>query len=554
MNSNEQKNKQVYKKIQGINGNFIKLKRKPKGILRVVFSRAAVIALLVLLQAYVLFATFYWLAEYSTFLNIFFIAIGAITVIYILNEETNSSFKMVWMIPVLVFPVFGALFFIFVNLQVETKFMRRRLNLIESEISSHLVQEKAVQLQTAKDNPDSGEAGLITYLNKIGGFPTYADNGVKFFPLGEDKFAQMLIELEKAEKFIFMEYFIVREGYMWDSIFDILKKKVEDGVEVRFMYDGMCSLSLLPYGYYKDVEKFGIHSRAFSQIKPVFSTYQNNRDHRKILVIDGKVAFTGGINLADEYINLEERFGHWKDTAVMVQGRAVKSFTMMFLKMWHVAGKKSSIPQEELYKYVDAVKFAHKEDIDRSDKKIYWGGNVTPYGDNPFSRDRIGRQVYIDILNRAKKYVHIMTPYLILDDEMMSALRYCAQRGVDTVIIMPHIPDKKYAFLLAHSYYKELLKNGVKIYEYTPGFIHAKIFVSDDIRASVGTINLDFRSLYLHFECAAYIYRNEAIMDIEKDFQSTKECCQEITAKVVDGYSLAHRMTGHILRIISPLM
>ncbi|MDO5403203.1 MAG: phospholipase D-like domain-containing protein, partial [Eubacteriales bacterium] len=365
----------------------------------------------------------------------------------------------------------------------------------------------------------------------------------------------MLNELKRAEKFIFMEYFIVTESYMWNTILEILKEKVRQGVEVRFMYDGMCSLKLLPYGYYKELEKFGIKSRAFSQLKPVLSTYQNNRDHRKILVIDGKVAFTGGINLADEYINKEVRFGHWKDTAVMVKGKAVRSFTLMFLKMWNLSKKEKSISKDELYEYVDSIETPLPADEDESkDLLLHRGGNVTPYGDNPFSRERIGRQVYIDILNRAKEYVHIMTPYLILDDEMLSALTYCAKRGVETIIIMPHIPDKKYAFLLAHTYYKELIENGVKIYEYTPGFVHAKVFVSDGIRASIGTINLDFRSLYLHFECAAYIYKNGAVKDVEADYQNTLKDCGEVTMDMVIKYPLRHRIAGQLLRIIAPLM
>lgn len=539
---------------EGSVGKKVKEKIKTKGILRVVFSRTAVIVLLVLLQLFVLFATFYWLSEYSVILNVLFSIMGAITVIYILNEESNASFKLVWMIPVLVFPVFGTLLFIFVNLQLETKFMRKRLRLIEKDLSTHLIQEREVLDKVLENNADGGETGLINYLNRVGTFPAYDGNSVKFFPLGEDKFEQMIIELKKAKKFIFMEYFIVTESYMWNTILDILKDKVREGVEVRFMYDGMCSLKLLPYGYYKELEKLGIKSRAFSQIKPVLSTYQNNRDHRKILVVDGKVAFTGGINLADEYINQKVRFGHWKDTAVMIKGPAVKSFTMMFLKMWNLAEKKKSISGKELNEYVESIEYTGLDVDDEKDEKLYSGGIVTPYGDNPFSKDRIGRQVYIDILNRAKDYVHIMTPYLILDDETLSSLVYCAKRGVETVIIMPHIPDKKYAFLLAHTYYKELIENGVKIYEYTPGFVHAKIFVSDGIRASAGTINLDFRSLYLHFECAAYIYKNDVIGDIEADFQSTLQKCQNITHEMVVKYPAHQKIAGEILRIIAPLM
>ena len=334
------------------------------------------------------------------------------------------------------------------------------------------------------------------------------------------------------------------------------------------MYDGMFSLALLPYGYYKDLEKMGIQSIPFSQIRPVLSTYQNNRDHRKILIIDGKTVFTGGINLADEYINRIDRFGHWKDTAVMIQGKAVKSFTLLFLKMWHVAKGKDSIPEEEIRKYTvsvwenaqtgdmctDMESMRNTDMQNTQDKKLHAGGYVIPYGDDPYGDERIGKQVYIDILNRARKYVHIMTPYLILDDEMITALRYCAKRGVETVIIMPHIPDKIYAYLLARTYYKQLLKYGVKIYEYTPGFVHAKVFVSDDIRGCVGTINLDFRSLYLHFECGAYMYSNDVLHDVEQDFKETLKQCQEITKESCDKYPKGKMLVGKMLRLIAPLM
>ena len=330
------------------------------------------------------------------------------------------------------------------------------------------------------------------------------------------------------------------------------------------MYDGTCSLALLPYGYYKELGKYGIKSIPFSQIRPALSTYQNNRDHRKILIVDGKVAFTGGVNLADEYINEKERFGYWKDTAVMVRGKAVKSFTLMFLEMWNVAVKNGDITLQDINKYVsctdeyfykDNIEEVFERDVKRTGRcMLRNGGYVIPYSDDPFSNERIGKQVYIDILNRATKYVHIMTPYLILDDEMVLALQYCAKRGVETIILMPHVPDKIYAYLLARTYYKDLLESGVKIFEYTLGFVHAKIFVSDDIRGVVGTSNLDFRSLYLHFECCMYMYKNETVFDIEKDYQETLKQSQEITVKDCDEYSGVKKIAGSLLRFIAPLM
>ena len=305
------------------------------------------------------------------------------------------------------------------------------------------------------------------------------------------------------------------------------------------MYDGTCAINLLPYGYPKELEKLGIRCKMFSPLHPLVSTHYNNRDHRKILVIDGHTAFTGGVNLADEYINRKERFGHWKDTAVMLKGEAVRSFTLMFLQMWN-ATEKECVYEPYLNVPVPLP--------------ISAPGYVIPYGDNPMDDDKVGEMVYLDILNRAVDYVYIMTPYLILDNEMITGLCFAAQRGVDVRIILPHIPDKRYAFVLAKSHYRELIRTGVKIYEYTPGFVHAKVFVSDDRRAVVGTINLDYRSLYLHFECAAYMEDVPAVGDILRDFRSTEEQCQRITMQDVNRQKLITRLAGAVLKVIAPLM
>lgn len=540
--------------------------RRLRLMLRIAFSRTAIIVVALLLQLFVFFASFYWLKDYSTVVYAAFVLLGAVTVVHILNEENNASFKIAWIIPVLVIPVFGTVLYIYINLQPGTKRIHKKLTKIEDEIRPYLAQNEETVQELQKQS--AGEKGIADYLYHADNYPVYAGCKMKYYPIGEAKFADMIEQLKRAEHFIFMEYFIVTKSYMWNTILEILKEKAAQGVEVRMMYDGMCSLALLPYGYYKDLEKMGIQSIPFSQIRPVLSTYQNNRDHRKILIIDGKTVFTGGINLADEYINRIDRFGHWKDTAVMIQGEAVKSFTLLFLKMWHVAKGKDSIPEEEIRKYTVSVwENAQTGDMCTDmesmrntamqitqDKKLHAGGYVIPYGDDPYGDERIGKQVYIDILNRARKYVHIMTPYLILDDEMITALRYCAKRGVETVIIMPHIPDKIYAYLLARTYYKQLLKYGVKIYEYTPGFVHAKVFVSDDIRGCVGTINLDFRSLYLHFECGAYMYSNDVLHDVEQDFKETLKQCQEITKESCDKYPKGKMLVGKMLRLIAPLM
>ena len=350
----------------------------------------------------------------------------------------------------------------------------------------------------------------------------------------------MIKELEKAEKFIFMEYFIVEEGIMWNTILEILKRKAAEGVEVRFMYDGMCAFDLLPYSYPKKLQKYGINCKMSNKIRPFVSTIQNNRDHRKICVIDGQVGYVGGVNLADEYINEKERFGHWKDTAVLLRGDAVQSLTMIFLQMWDVDMRGVEPYGKYLTKKADAL-----------NEKL---GYVIPYADSPFDHENVGEEVYFHILNHAKKYVHIMTPYLILYNEMLTTLIRAAKSGIEVIIIMPHIPDKWYAFAVAKTYYKELIEGGVQIYEYTPGFVHAKIFVSDDDTATVGSINLDFRSLYLHFENGVFIYDNPEVQKVEEDFQNTLAKCHKVTVTEVRNRGILMKMAGQVLRLVAPLM
>lgn len=308
---------------------------------------------------------------------------------------------------------------------------------------------------------------------------------------------------------------------------------------MRVMYDGMCEVALLPADYPKRLAKLGIKAKAFSPILPIVSSHYNYRDHRKILVIDGKVAFNGGVNLADEYINHVEKFGHWKDTAVMLKGEAAKSFTLMFLQMWNIDEK--------------APDFAPYPE-DKSFCPEQAGGYVMPFGDCPLDEDKVGEAVYMDILNRANYYVHIMTPYLILDGELASALKYAAQRGVDVKLILPGIPDKKAAYALAKSHYQELVNAGVKIYEYTPGFVHAKVFVSDDSKAVVGTINLDYRSLYHHFECGTFLYQTACIAEIEKDFQDTLAKCRQVTQESIKKEKMSYKLMGGFLKFFAPLM
>ena len=506
-----------------------------KKFFKMVFSRAGIFVILILIQLLVFLGIPYYLKEYATFIYSAMSVMEIVVLVYIINTEGNPAFKMTWMLCVMALPVIGTVFYIYVHLQLETRFVQNRLAALRMETEPYMDQDEKVTeaLWASK----SANAQLSYYLSHQLGFPTYRNTEVEYFPVGEDKFASMIKELEKAEKFIFMEYFIVEEGIMWDTILEILKRKVNEGVEVRFMYDGMCAFDLLPYSYPKKLQKFGIMS---NKIRPFVSTIQNNRDHRKICVIDGQTGYVGGVNLADEYINEKERFGHWKDTAVLLRGDAVQSLTMIFLQMWDV-----DMRGVEPY-----GKYLTKKAESLNDRLGY----VIPYADSPFDHENVGEEVYFHILNHAKKYVHIMTPYLILDNEMLTTLIRAAKSGIEVIIIMPHIPDKWYAFAVAKTYYKELIEGGVQIYEYTPGFVHAKVFVSDDDTATVGSINLDFRSLYLHFENGVFIYDNPEVQKVEEDFQNTLAKCHKVTVTEVRNRGVLMKVAGQVLRLVAPLM
>lgn len=379
---------------------------------------------------------------------------------------------------------------------------------------------------------------LNTYVNRQGNYPICNHTNVKYYPLGEDKFKDLLSELEKAQDFIFMEYFIIEEGKMWGSILQILANKAQEGVDVRVMYDGTCEFSTMPNNYPKLLNELGIKCKIFAPVTMFLSTHYNYRDHRKICVIDGKTAFNGGVNLADEYINEYALHGHWKDVAVKLSGPAVDNFTVMFLNMWNM----SETNQEDYTKYLNHYELSKDN------------GYVMPYGDNPLDKDKVGESIYMDIINHANHYVYIMTPYLILDGELEGALKYCAKRGVDVRLILPGIPDKIAPYALAKGHFQSLIDTGVKIYEYTPGFVHAKVFLSDDIVGVVGTINLDYRSLYHHFECATYMYQTSCIKDIKIDFDSTLEKCHQVNQNDIKNESFGMKLYGFLLTVIAPLM
>ena len=518
--------------------NVVRLaKPKRKGLLSLIFSRFFVIALLLAIQVGVIIVAYIFFMDKVPYLVGIVRFFSLIMVLYLFNCPMDSSAKLTWMFIISIAPLLGTGFLCFTqsNLghRMERDMLKKQIDLTRNSI------EQPENVIRELEHDGSGTDDLCRYLKRSGCFPLYDQTEVTYFPSGEAKFKAMLEEMEKAEKFIFMEYFIVEEGYMWGRILDVLTRKVKEGVEVRVMYDGMCEMSTLPADYWKLLGKVGIKSKPFSPIKPFVSTHYNYRDHRKILVIDNKVAFNGGVNLADEYINHIERFGHWKDTAIMLKGPAVRSFALLFLQMWNIDEKNP-----------DYDAWLGQEAPEPKEAKGY----VMPYGDSPLDEYKVGETVYMDILNRATDYVHIMTPYLILDDELETALKYAAQRGVDVKMILPGIPDKKIVYALAKTHYIQLLEAGVQIFEYTPGFVHAKVFVSDDTKAVVGTINLDYRSLYHHFECATYLYKTACIPEIEGDFRETLTKCREVTRETLKKEPLFIKIAGPIAKLVAPLL
>ena len=511
-----------------------------KSIFYVLFSRMFLILALVLLQLFFLFAWFYWMSQLSANIYGGILILELILAIALANSDANPEMRIAWMIPIMIVPIFGVPFYLFVKSQVGNRLMGRKLK--AEQVSSKPLLPQNNELQEHLRDENAQTAGLTDYLYTYGNFPVYEGCSYKYYACGEEFFPDLCEVLEGAKHFIFMEYFIVERGLMWDTVLEILKKKVAEGVEVRFLYDGTCSLFHLPMHYYKKMRELGIDCRVFKQVQPVFTTVQNNRDHRKILVVDGEIAFTGGINLSDEYINAKERFGYWKDTKIAVRGESVRTMLILFLQMSNMAGKES-----ERSSYLPYLKFIKPEEEKTP-------GYVLPFGENPLDKEQMGERVYSHILYTAKRYVHIMTPYLLLDSDIRKALTFAAKRGVDVHIILPHIPDKWYTMAIGRTYFKELLDAGVKLSEYMPGFVHAKQFVADDEQTVVGTINLDYRSLYLHYEDAIYFYQSPVAEMIENDFQETLSLCEPITYDAYENESVWWKLFGFLFRFVAPLL
>ena len=519
-------------------GGLRLLRKGQKGVIHAIFSRFGLVLILLLLQVGLLFSIFRWFGNLWPHYFGGSVVVTSAMVIYLLNSKMDNSAKITWMVVVAIAPVVGIPMFFYVKSNFGHNILRKRLLELEDQLRGWLPQSQKAMEQLKALEP--GAASLAKYLyGRGGGFPVYQNTAMTYFPGGEAKFEELLRQLETAEEYIFVEYFIIDEGLMWGKILEVLARKALQGVDVRVMYDGTCEFSTLPRNYPRLLEKLNIQCKVFSPVQPFVSTHYNYRDHRKILVIDGKVGFTGGVNLADEYINHIEKYGRWKDAAVMLEGEAVRPLTILFLEMWSILRE----PEFEKFLSVPPHSVPAK-------------GFAAPYGDCPLDGERVGEMVYIDLLNRAKRYIHIMTPYLILDGELETALKFAAERGVDVHLILPHVPDKKFAYALAKTHYKSLLDSGVKISEWLPGFVHAKVFVVDDSEAVVGTINLDYRSLYHHFENAVWMKDTACIPAIEKDFQKTLEFCRDVEPtreSIWEGKVLLH-LAGILLKVIAPLL
>ena len=507
-----------------------------KKILRFLTQRVVLTALLILIQALLLFGIIWKLNNYFIYFYAFSVLLSLLLTLRIINNKSNPAFKIAWLIPILLFPVLGGLVYLVFGSDRTGKYIRNKMGRIEKEMQDGI--SKANERSGIEKMPPD-VVNQSHYISNSAHCPPYKNTTVEYLPMGEVKFERMVQELKKAKRYIFMEYFIIQEGTMWNTILDVLEEKAKEGVDVRVIYDDMGCILTLPTGYEKTLREKGIQCQIFNPFIPILSSHFNTRDHRKICVIDGNVGFTGGINLADEYINGYEKHGHWKDTDILLKGEAVFSLTTMFLSMWDYLIKKEGEDYAAYYP-------------DSWDENAQ--GIVQPFADNPLDDEAVGETVYLNLINKAKRYVYITTPYLILSNEMVTAMNTAAKSGVDVRIITPHVPDKWYVHAVSRSYYEMLVEAGVKIYEYTPGFVHAKTFVVDDEYAVVGTINLDYRSLYLHFECAAWMYKASCVTDVRDDFLKTQQMSQEITLEECRNISIPRRLGRSVLRVLAPLM
>ena len=507
-----------------------------KPFFKLCFSRVGMVSLGILLQLLVLFASLSWFQDYAPMIHTVSVILAWAFVLYILSRKGNPAYKTAWIILLLGFPILGAtLYLIFGGNRLSDR-LRRKMAEIDEAMDGLTVQDPAVVDAMQAEDPDA--AVMARYLANTIRCPAYRNTRTQYFSSGEAFFDQLLRDLPRAEQSIYLEYFIIESGEIWSAILEILRQKASAGVEVRLIYDDFGCIQRLPRHYDRRLEALGIHARVFNRFVPILDSRLNNRDHRKFCIIDGRIAFTGGINLADEYANRgKPRFGRWKDCGVRLEGDAVWSVTVMFLSMWnYLADRKDFGPKPSVPPLSEA------------------SGYVQPYQDSPLDEEAVGRNVFINMISRARRYIWIMTPYLIVDEAMDEVLTTAAKSGVDVRIITPGIPDKPYVYEMTRANYLALLEGGVRIFEYSPGFAHSKLFLADDESVAVGTVNLDFRSLYLHFEDGVWLYRADCVADVRRDFDETFPQCREITLADAAKVHLPRRLFRAALRLISPLM
>ena len=507
-------------------------------VLKFLTSRLFISFLLISLQIAFFVVIGMYAQSYALWIQILS-ALSVVMSLFVITRDLNPAYKIGWMFLFIIIPIYGGLFYILFGTRKLNRRLRARLNLLQSSylegMEDGLYSELLPMRALTSFSPSLGRQAQ--YISSISGDQVYVNTQVDYFSSGEEWFEDVIKELKKAKSFIFLEFFIVAEGEMWDTLLAVLLERKMRGVRICLMYDDVGSIFTTPSHYDRHLRALGLEVVAFNPLRAHLNSRLNSRDHRKVIVIDGNIGYTGGMNIADEYINRTIKYGHWKDTAVKIKGAAVWSLTQMFLQLWSFS---TGVTEQ----------FAHY----RPTINAKTDGFVQPFGDIPLDNENVAENAYIQVINMAKRYVYITTPYLVLDNEMLTALRIAAQSRVDVRIVTPHKADKWYVIAVTRSNYHQLLAAGVKIYEYTPGFIHAKMFVSDDHVAIIGTINMDYRSFYLHFENAIALYGSSAIRRIYEDIEKTISLSKAITLDFLKKRSIIRKLGGAILKIAAPLL
>ena len=508
------------------------------GKFRLLMSKYGFSIIIMLLELFLVFAAFFYFSQlvpnWLSALVIVSLYIG--TILTIVNRNMPPESKVTWLLFAVV-PVFGFLLYLMFG---ERRLSKKEIQQLEKMDSMKFREDNSYDLRVELKQENKSAFGIVkSLLSMDHNADVYDGTTSQYFPLGEEMFEAMLDDLRSAKKFIFLEFYIIDPGLMWNRILQILVDKVQQGVEVKLLYDDIGCMATLPGDYTKRLRKMGIDAHKFNKVIPRMTVAYNNRDHRKILVVDGQVGYTGGINLADEYINHIVRFGHWKDGGVRLEGRAVKALTRLFLMNWYI--NRGEITDFDRYHF--------------DSQRVEGKGLYIPYGSGPkpIYKEQVGKAVYQNIINQAIDYVYITTPYLIIDYDLTEDIKNAAMRGVDVRIVTPFIPDKKLIQIVTRGAYPDLLEAGVKIYEYTPGFIHSKNVISDDELAVVGTINFDYRSLVHHYENAVLMYQTETIADIKQDFEDLFDVSKEISLETLQN-SWYQRLLKEIMQLFAPLL